>query len=145
MGARDNLQKLLERKAAEVESLECALRDARIYLQAIRDSIKALPKESVSADIVEYKSLRPGTDMAKTQELIKTAGRPLHITEILEGLGKPLSKSNRVSLSGSLAGYARAHRIFSKPAPNTFGLMEMSEHFRLESSEEEIPPDFGKF
>jgi hypothetical protein len=40
---------------------------------------------------------------------------------------KPIAKNSKTSLSGSLASYVREHKIFTRPAPNTFGLVEFAE------------------
>jgi hypothetical protein len=69
---------------------------------------------------------------------LRKAGKPLHITDILKGIGKTTSKKDRVSLSGSLGWYVRRNEIFTRPAPNTFGLKEMED-----ISKEEPPDDFG--
>lgn len=138
MGIRDNLQRLISKKEQEIHDLEQRLRDARVYLQAVQDSMKALPKDAMDSD--KPRELRPGTAVAKTRDLIKNAGRPLHITDILKGLGRPVDKKNKLSLSGSLAGYVREGQIFSRPAPNTFGLIDLG----VNGSNADLPEDFGK-
>src|SRR5271165_3113178 len=45
MGARENLQRLADKKQQEIEGLQAELDRAKIYLQAIMDSIRVLPKE----------------------------------------------------------------------------------------------------
>ena len=45
MGLRENFQKLIERKQAEIRELEVRIREAQSYLQALQDSAKLLPKE----------------------------------------------------------------------------------------------------
>lgn len=83
-------------------------------------------------------ALRSGSDMAKTRDAIRAAGKSLHIAEILAAIGKENTKKNRVSLAGSLAGYVRKGVIFNKSAPNTFGLVELAD-------EGAAPPEgFGK-
>jgi hypothetical protein len=138
MALKDNLQRLISKKEQEIADLEQRLRDARIYLQAVQDSIKALPREAMDGS--QPRELRQGTAVANARDLIKTAGRPLHITEILKGLGKPVDAKSKLSLSGSLAGYVRDGQIFSRPAPNTFGLIELGNA----RGTEEFPEDFGK-
>jgi hypothetical protein len=66
----------------------------------------------------------------------------MHINEILKALGSPVDSKHKLSLGGSLANYVRKGQIFTRPAPNTFGLLEMN---RKEESklEDEIPEDFG--
>jgi hypothetical protein len=70
----------------------------------------------------------------------------MHITEILKALNEPVDKKHRLSLSGSLSSYVRNSQIFTRPAPNTFGLIEMnkSANGSEESGEFEVPEDFGE-
>ena len=145
MGVRESLQKLIDRKLAEIDKLEAQLRDARVYVQAVQDSFKLIPKEENGE--VASRELRPGSALAQVQEFLKQEGAPQHISTILEFLGKPMDKQSRVSLSGSLGGYARDRKIFTKTGPNTFGLIEFDS--RVEGEERQpdlpgLPTDFGK-
>jgi hypothetical protein len=60
--------------------------------------------------------------------------------EILKALGKPSDKEHRMSLAGTLSGYARDGKVFTKTAPNTFGLLEFKS---VQREEEELPEEFG--
>jgi hypothetical protein len=142
MGARENLQKLIDRKQAEIVRLEQELRDARVYIQAIQDSFKMLPREEGVGNAPA--ELRPGSALAQVQGFLRGEGSPQHISAILTFLGKPQDKKNRVSLSGSLGGYARDRRIFTRPAPNTFGLIEFGEQPQAGATLSLLPEDFGK-
>src|SRR5665213_2798294 len=107
MNARDQVQKLLDRKQQEVRDLEIQIEKARAYMQALQDSMKFLPKENGQTQVL----LRPGSALAKAQEILRTAGKPLHISEILKALNEKPDK--RVSLSGSLSAYVRNGQIFT--------------------------------
>ncbi len=141
MGIRENLQKIIDRKTQEIDELEQNIRDARQYLQGIQDAMKALPK---GAGVSEQRTLRPGTEIAKVQELLQRAKKPLHISDLLRQLGKTLDAKNRVSLSGSLSAYVREGQIFTRTAPNTFGLTEFSYEHEQGKDEHSIPVTFGK-
>jgi hypothetical protein len=142
MGLRDNFQKLIERKKAEIHELEMRIRDAQSYLQALQDSSKLLPKETDNNGLTSSGfSLRPGTSLARVREIIKEAGKPMHINDILTQLGKTVDNQNRVSLVGTLGSYSRKGRVFSRTAPNTFGLIELGQK---ESTEVDLPETFGK-
>jgi|ERR1019366_1171846 hypothetical protein len=147
MGARESLQKLIDRKIAEIDNLEQQIRDAKVYLQAVQDSFRLLPKEETSHSAP--KELRPGSVLAQVKDFLKREGSPQHISSILEFLGKPIDKANRTSLTGSLGGYVKEKRIFTRTGPNTFGLIEF-EFIRdpnieiLDSEPDELPVDFGK-
>jgi hypothetical protein len=142
MGLRDNFQKLIERKQAEIRELEMRIREAQSYLQALQDSSKLLPKETDNNGLIPSGfSLRPGTSLARVREIIKESGKPMHINDILAQLGKTVDNQNRVSLVGTLGSYSRKGRVFSRTAPNTFGLIELGQQV---STEDDLPETFGK-
>jgi hypothetical protein len=141
MGLREDLLRRIERKRAEIVELETRGRLAREYLQALEDTLKILPKDTTGFD--SALTLRPGTNLAKAREAIKKAGRPLHINELLGAIGKGTSRNERAGLSGTLAAYVRRGEIFTRPAPNTFGLVEESSD-RVGNGEPVPPAGFGK-
>jgi hypothetical protein len=137
MISRQRLESKVRQKEQEIQGFELSIREAKSYLQALQDMLKLLPKDG---DIRGADALRAGSDMAKARDAIRSAGKPLHISEILTAIGKENTKKNRVSLAGSLAGYVRKGAIFSKSAPNTFGLVELA----LDASGAAPPDGFGK-
>ena len=94
MGAREGLQRLIDKKEAEIADLEIRVREGKAYIQALQDSMKILPRDAGG----EQPELRPESALAKTRDFIKNSGKPLHIIEILKLLGKPTDKKNRVSM-----------------------------------------------
>jgi hypothetical protein len=140
MKFRDDLLKRIEKKELEIRDLEKQLAAANAYLQALQETIRILPKEPFGSSASPAQVLRPGSAVAKAREAILKAGKPLHITELLKSLGRPVDKNSRVSLSGSLSGYVKRNEIFTRPAPNTFGLIELN---HSEMPEDEPPEDFG--
>lgn len=145
MGARENLQKLADRKAQEITDLEHQIDMAQAYLQAIQDSIRALPKETQMQNQAESRSgeLRAGSVLARTREAIQKHGQPMHINAILASIGLENTKKVRVSLIGSLGNYVRKGAVFTRPAPNTFGLVGWAslENVKLNC---ELPDTFGE-
>lgn len=144
MGARESLQRLADRKSQEIEQLESQIQMARVYLQAIQDSIKALPREAqASGNGNEKPVLRSGTLLAKAREAILKNGKPMYIGDILSSIGLENTKATRVSLVGSLGVYVRKKVIFTRPGPNIFGItgMEMSS---ANGSDVELPEEFGE-
>ena len=138
MSVRTEIEKRIERKRRELVDLEQSMREARVYIQALEDTLKILPREGVndgSADSV----LRPNSNVARARDAILRAGSPLHVSAILETLQKPPTKSARAAISGALGAYVRRGEIFTRPAPNTFGLVELGTH----APDEEPPGDFG--
>ncbi len=139
MGIRENLQRLISKKQEEIAALELKITETKAYIQGLQDSMKLLPRDSSGA--ADY-ALREGTALAKARDAIKAAGGPMTVTELLKALGKSQDKKHRVSLAGTLSGYARDGKVFIKTAPNTFGLIE-SKTSQPEVEEEDIPEEFG--
>lgn len=131
----------LRKKMQEVQSLEDRLRTARIYVQALQDVMKALggqPDEPRSEKV-----LRAGSAVSQAHDVILKARKPVHIADLIEALGREDSREARASLNSSLAAYVRRGEIFTRPAPNTYGLVELG-HDEVAGTEPGPPDDFGK-
>lgn len=123
MRAREQIQKRIDQKKLALGELRAKLRDAETYIQALQETILLLPKEPDGTPPENV--LRKGSLVSKARMAIKAQGKPLYISTLLKALGFPNEKNRRVSLSGSIAHYARRGIIFTKTEPNTFGLIEM--------------------
>lgn len=139
MEDRERIEGKLQRKEQEVEALEERLKTARVYVQALQDVLKLLDKgdEASTASV-----LRAGSAVAQAREIILARGEPVHITSILDAMGKHANREARASLTSSLAAYVRRGEIFTRPAPNTFGLEELG-HL-AEAERREPPAGFGQ-
>jgi len=143
MNERRKVEERLRKKEEEIREFEARIRDARIYVQALQDVLKILPRGSERN--IRAGALRPGSGMAKVREFILEKGRPGHVTELLEALGRPATREARASLSGSLAAYVRKGEIFTRPSPNTFGLIELGHDNEDDAGPDNEPPvDFGE-
>jgi hypothetical protein len=137
---KEELQTRIGRKQEEIRELEMRLREAQSYLAALQDMSKLLPRDqNTTSD--PRQALRPGSAVARARDAIKKAGKPLHITEVLNAIGSEADKKNRISLSGSLFGYVRRGEVFTRPAPNTFGLREFQH--ATAHADAEPPRGFG--
>ncbi len=148
MDLRRELNRKIERKRAEVEIWEkerserdLLIREAHAYITALSETLKLLPKETPSAAAVM--ALRAGSEVARAREAILKAAKPLHVDELLKALGKPVNHNNKASLSGSIATYVRKNTVFTRPAPNTFGLIELEQEVPEAVLEDDPPPNFG--
>ena len=125
MSLRVELQKRIERKSAEIREHEELIRQAQAYVQGLQDTLKLIPKED------EYgqpsTAFRHGSNVAKARDVLRSAGKPLHISDILKAMGQTADKKHRLALAGSIASYARKDQVFKKTAPNTFGLLELDD------------------
>ena len=143
MNERRKIEERLRKKEEEIREFEAKIRDARVYVQALQDVLKILPRGSERN--IRAGALRPGSGMAKVREFILEKGRPGHVTELLEALGRPATRGARASLSGSLAAYVRKGEIFTRPSPNTFGLIELGHENGDDAGPDNEPPaDFGE-
>lgn len=138
MYLRKEFGKRIEKKREEIASLEKQLAEAKSYLLALEDSMRLVSKVG-ETDAGSALALRPGSDLAKAREYLQHVGKPEHVNKIVVGIGKELNKGNRLSLGGSLSGYVRKGLIFTRPAPNTFGLVEFEE----KNGGNEPPAEFG--
>ncbi|HET9179169.1 MAG TPA: winged helix-turn-helix domain-containing protein [Terriglobia bacterium] len=143
MKIREQYQKLIDRKQQEILDLQLQIEKAKAYMQALQDTMRFIPKDESQEGVL----LRPGTALAQAREVLRKAGHPMHVNDILKALNKPPDKGHRVSLSGNLSSYVRNGQIFTRPAPNTFGLIEASKQAADGTAENEedfdIPEEFG--
>ena len=143
MNERRKIEERLKKKEEEIRELDARIRDARIYVQALQDVLKILPRASERN--IRAGALRPGSGMAKVREFILEKRRPGHVSELLEALGRPATRQARASLSGSLAAYVRKGEIFTRPSPNTFGLIELGHENEGDANPDNEPPaGFGE-
>jgi hypothetical protein len=125
----------LRKKEAEIQSLEDKIRNARIYVQALSDVLKVMSGATVSGD---DETLKPGTMIAQARDALEAAGKPLHVDELLQAIGRPLESKS--SLTGSIAAYVRRNEVFTRPGPNIFGLIDMPKKLTRQEIEPEMPP-----
>jgi len=142
MEEQRKIEDKLHRKEQEIIALEERLKAARVYAQALQDVLKML---AASNNVADVSTLKAGSTVAQGRDAILKAGKPLHIIALLEAMGRDTSRESRASLTSSLAAYVRRGEIFTRPAPNTFGLAELG-HRTAESVGEDDgpPPEFGR-
>ena len=141
MTERQIIEDRLRKKVAEIQSLEEKVRAARIYVQALQDVLKLMGGKSESAHSTES-ALRPGSSVAKAREAILARKEAMHINDILDALGIEVTRDSRASLTSSLSAYVRREEMFTRPAPSTFGLVELG-HYTVAEPPTEPPKGFG--
>jgi hypothetical protein len=120
-----------------VGNLKHELARAEAYLEGLEDSLKLLPQEI--GGVMASANLREGTDLAKARDIIRKEQKPLHVDELLKRLGKEINRTTKGALAGSISAYARKGAVFTRTAPNTFGLAEFDQ-----AAEQPQPPEgFG--
>jgi len=139
MNAEREIQRKIAQKQQEIQDLNVNLERARSYVEALQESLKLFHKNASDDGAA---TLRPNSQIDKARQVLLEARRPLHVSEILKRMGKEATKNNRLSLSGSIGLYVRQHQVFTRPAPNTFGLMEFEDGSDVMQAE--LPEGFGK-
>jgi hypothetical protein len=135
MALRDDIARRLAKKQQEIAGLESQIAEltqqlgmVKAYAQAMDEMLKLADRELIlGSQPAEQPSLRKNSQPAKAYKALKAAGHPLHIVRLLEALGRPVNRTNRSTMSSALAAYYRKREIFTRPAPNTFGLVEWGE------------------
>jgi len=149
MSARSQIEKKLVAKQQEIADLEIQIQAAKAYIQAMQEVLRLLPKDEPEGDNSEQLNLRHGSAVSLARDLLLKTGKPMHVTEILKGIGRENTKSQRVSLSGSLRTYARKNQIFTQEGGNLFGLTHWrpaasaSPSASVSPSHKSPPPGFG--
>ena len=145
MSERKVIEDKLRKKEQEIQSLEEKIRTAKVYVQALQDVLRSLGGGGSTPSGEGESAMKPGSAVARAREFILNRGIPLHINQLVELLGKGVTRESRASLTSSIAAYVRRGEVFTRPAPNTFGLIELG-HTMMPSSEpaQEPPQGFGK-
>ena len=143
MNERARIEQLLRKKQAEVVTLEEKLKATKAYLTALRDVLKMTSGDDVEAE----PRLKSGSSVALARDAILARGEPVRLDDLLNSMSKDATPQNRASLAGSLAAYVRRNEIFCRPAPNTFGLIELGHQTAVAADDEgseEPPAGFGR-
>jgi len=153
MALREEIQRRIDKKRKEINDLESKVRAAIIYIQALEDTLRIIPEEpamdevtsSPTSVIVKLEEvLRSGSKPDRARDVLRAAGQPMHIVKMLEAMGEKTDLESRAALAGSLGAYVRDGKIFTRPAPNTFGLVEFPALRPSPTIVVEPPPGFGE-
>lgn len=116
----------IKREQTDVTERNKELVTLRERVTAFEEALRWFPKNG------EDGNLREGTQMADIRDIIRKAGKPLTLTEILKALNLEGDDKKKNSIRGSLAGYAREGRVFTKEQePDTFGLLEFKKQTEI--------------
>ena len=142
MSERSVIEKQLEKKITEIQNLERKLEAAKVYVKALEDVLRAIDKDGADSASDGGVSLRKGSLVAQARDVILDRGTPIHVDDLLEALGREVNRETKASLTGSIAAYVRKEEIFTRPAPSTFGFIEL-DHLEIEDEQEAPPENFG--
>ncbi len=119
----DTLRALAAEKRAELVRLEAELAAGRAYLRFLDERVEAADKRCAG----EPECIDP---VIVIRRLIREAGQPLYIDDILRGLDRPLNREGREEIRQLLLSWVRREEIFTGPRPEVFGLVELEGDFR---------------
>jgi len=150
MGFKEDIGRRIERKRAEIAELEAQVGTARTYLQALEDMYKLASRDAqgggVSASTDSPRatpSFRAGSMTGQAYDALRAAGKAMHVNDLLPAIGRTVNRQERSAISGTLAAYVRKGDVFTRPAPNTFGLVEFGEQPGKQLEIQPLPADFG--
>ena len=141
MSLRRKFERKVREKEQEIHGLENKLMEARAYMQAMQDAIRLVPVEGHgdNGESSSERVIKAGSAMEVAMKALREAGKAMHIMDLLKAMGREPTGENRASVGSSIAAYVRKGEIFTRPAPNTFGLAE----WRQPTAESVPPDDFG--
>jgi hypothetical protein len=145
MSIRTDLEKRIEKERQKIADMRRDLEKTESFAQGLQEALRLLPKDDQgSRQGVQGRTtatFRRGSDVEKAYNVLRSAGVEMHISEILLKIGKEDTKPNRMNLSSSLSRYVRDAQIFTRPNPNSFGLVEhTTPPLALVG---QLPPEFG--
>jgi hypothetical protein len=141
MSVRKKFERKIREKEQEIQDLERKILEAKAYLDGMHDALRLFPAEgnNEAAEVAAETIIKPGTAVDAVWKHLKATGKAMHIMDLLTAIGREATPENRASVGSTLAAYVRKGAIFSRPAPNTFGLVEWGQ-----PTPEDVPPDdFG--
>lgn len=106
----------------QAAKLDSQIREIEISIQAYSDVLGIAGVST--AEPTGEGTIRPGTILEATRDVLRRVGHPLHVMEILGELGREKTPAKRNSLAGSLAAYVRRGEVFTREGGNIFGLVE---------------------
>lgn len=120
----DKLNRAITSKLKELEAIDTFIAEKQAeraqkanIVEGMQAALKIMNRTPVKV------SLRKGSDTEKVYNVLLAIETPLHVDDLLLKIGKT-GGGAKASLVGTLNAYANDGKVFSKPAPNTFGLLE---------------------
>lgn len=140
MDIRNDLERRITKEQQKITDLRSQLDRAEAFVLGLQEALRMLPGSREKRSATGKLGFRSG-NVKKTYDLLKQAGKPMQISEILIGIGKTDTKANRASLASSLYRSARKGGLIKKIGANLFSLQEIQAEVRETFN---LPANFGK-
>jgi hypothetical protein len=126
----DSLIDLIRQKKTQIAQLQKELDEALGELtregQGLALTVPRKPHKVTVGEGTRHngRTISPTSSIGLTIEVLRQAGKPLRIQEILKRLDAGGHKTGKNTLVGGLSRYVKQKRVFYRPHPSTFGLLE---------------------
>ena len=124
---QSKLQEKIRRKEQELAELRLRIAAAEAEIKSTKEILAMIVREGALPNRTGN-TLQPTSLAGRAYKFLKKEGHPIHLSSILEGIGKANNLKARRALGSQLSSYFRDKQIFTRPAPNTFGLIEWGEN-----------------
>jgi hypothetical protein len=114
-----DIQRRIASMKREIVSLETQLREARVLLNDEAE-------EGHGSVVLRTRPIRPRSSVWWAQSVLRHAGQPVHIDELVQRIEEFSGHSVRKStLVGNLSRYVRAHDTFSRIEEGVYALLDV--------------------
>ena len=139
MTPKSKLRRKIEREHKVLADLQQQVAGKEAFIRGLENADSFMPSDEEGNGSTE---LRPGSNVAKARDVLKKAGKPIHIKNILPLIGLEVTTRNQRSVANSIRAYVRKNLIFKRTGPATFGLIndDDPQEGRLGYCADDIPP-----
>ena len=129
-------QQKLDELRSNCESIEREITLDQVAIQSYQEALQHFPDTQHESESGRKrpKRLRQGSEIAHVENIIREAGHPMTISDILQRLNKEVSIKNRNALSRSIGLYVSRGKYFTRTGRNEFGLSETQNDESCESN-----------
>ena len=115
------LEERIRKKEQEIRQFQHQIDAAQEFVRATREALALFLKADKAHP---NEGMRRGGSASKTLQYLKKEGQARHIGDIVVGIGRKNDTKNRSAVAAQLSQYVRDGKLFTRPVPNTFGLIE---------------------
>ncbi len=139
MSARSDIERRIEKEKQKLLELRAQIDKSEHFVLGLQEALKFVPQDSHGPQ--QRAVLQPGSAVKKAEELLRQTGKPMHMTDIVKGIGNPVD--SQPSLVSSISRYVKKGVIFKRLGPNTYGLLEWDARAG-QKIPIDLPPTFGR-
>lgn len=125
-----DLVALVKQKQAQIARLQAELDEVRGILESDDSAPKPLSpaplrrRSRSSRKGLNSRPYKAKSSVGWTVKVLKEAGEPTHVDEIVSRIEKRGHKVKKTTLVGNIARYIKQGKVFYRAGPNVYGLIE---------------------